>query len=323
MNAARLVGWTPMRVLWRDARPVVEWCHLDQLRFKESFFDQTIARAVSHPFNQLFRHQTSIGALEELHDVHPGLAPTGFIFHMSRCGSTLISQMLAALPQNIVISEAPPVDSILRASFRNPNVTDVERLQWLRWMVSALGQQRHAEEKYFFIKFDSWHTLELPLMARAFPEVPWIFVYRQPLEVMVSHVRQRGGQMMPGWIDPRRLGFDWGAVSEMNPDEYCARVLARCCEAVLQYPSTEGRRFINYNQLPDAIFSTLLDFFRVQFSIEELELMRHATQFNAKSPSLLFDADTIAKQRAATESVRQLAEQFVMPFYQQLEAVRF
>ena len=37
----------------------------------------------------------------------PGIDPTGFIFHLARCGSTLVSQMLAALPEHIVLSEAP------------------------------------------------------------------------------------------------------------------------------------------------------------------------------------------------------------------------
>ena len=322
MNTAHLVGWTPMRILWRDARPVVEWCHLDEGRFTQPFFEQTIMRAVPHPFNQLFRHQTPIDALGELHAVHPGIAPTGFIFHLSRCGSTLISQMLAALAQNIVISEAAPLDSVIRANFRNPVVTDEERLLWLRWMVSALGQRRHAEEKHFFIKFDSWHTLELPLIARAFPDVPWIFVYREPLEVMVSHVRQRGGQMLPGWVDPRQLGLDLQAVSEMDLDEYCARVLARFCEAVLEYKATGTRRFVNYNQLPEVFFASLLEFFGVQDNDEELERMREVTQYNAKLPSFYFSPDTQTKRLEATELVQHLAAQWVAPLYEQLEARR-
>lgn len=322
MNAARLVGWTPVRVLWQDARPVVEWCHLGQLRFRESFFEQTIGRALQHPFNHLFRHQTPIDALGELHDLQHGLAPTGFIFHLSRCGSTLISQMLAALPQNIVISEAPPVDSIIRAQFRHPNVTDDERLLWLRWIISALGQQRHAEEKHFFVKLDSWHVLDLPLIARAFPAVPWIYVYRDPLEVLVSHVRQRGRQMVPGLIDPVELGLDLRSVSEMNLDEYCARVLARFCEAGLQNRENGRCQFVNYEQLPEVFSSALLDFFGVRYNDEELERMRHVTQFHSKSPSFYFSSDTETKRCAATEFLQSLVAQRIAPLYQQLEARR-
>ena len=35
-----------------------------------------------------------------------------FVFHVSRCGSTLVSQMLAAVPQHLVLSE--PVDLLER-----------------------------------------------------------------------------------------------------------------------------------------------------------------------------------------------------------------
>lgn len=39
------------------------------------------------------------------------LEPTGFIFHMSRCGSTLTANLLGASPYNLVYSESkPPVD---------------------------------------------------------------------------------------------------------------------------------------------------------------------------------------------------------------------
>ena len=50
----------------------------------------------------------------------------------------------------------------------------------------------------YFVKFDSWNTLDLALIRRAFPDVPWIFLYRDPVEVIVSHMRQRGSQMIPG-----------------------------------------------------------------------------------------------------------------------------
>ena len=60
-----------------------------------------------------------MSALEELNERSAGLAPSLFLFHVSRCGSTLISQMLAALPQNVVISEAGPMDAILRSHLRN------------------------------------------------------------------------------------------------------------------------------------------------------------------------------------------------------------
>src|SRR5678816_558328 len=103
------------------------------------------------------------------------------IFHMSRCGSTLVAQMLAALERNIVISEARPIDQVLGAK-----VDEERRIAWLRWIVNALAQRRRPAEEFFFIKLDAWHVLHLPLIQRAFPNTPWVFLYRDPIEVMVS-----------------------------------------------------------------------------------------------------------------------------------------
>lgn len=129
-RSSSLDGWTPIRVHWRD-EPVVEWCWTDDLPFADPFFVQTIERALRSPFSLLFRRETPIGELDEL---EPGLEPNGFVFHVSRCGSTLVSGMLASSPRHLVLSEPLPVDHVLRA-----RASDDERVKWLRWMVSALG----------------------------------------------------------------------------------------------------------------------------------------------------------------------------------------
>ena len=168
---------------------------------------------------------------------------------MSRSGSTLVSRLLAALPTNIVISEARPLDSVLRAHHYDATVSEDQRIAWLRWMVSALAQQRVGDEKYFFIKFDAWHTLELPLIRRAFPDVPWVFVYRDPVEVLVSQLDHRGAHMVPGVIAPSLFGIDPSTVTTIEPEEYCARVLAALCQAAVEYHANGGL-LVNYRQLP-------------------------------------------------------------------------
>jgi gluconate kinase len=322
MKATHLVGWTPVRVFRQQSEPLIDWILLGEQRMTEPFFDQTIGYAMHHPFNMLFRHRTQIDALTELQLINPGLPPQGFIFHMSRCGSTLVSQMLASLTRNVVISEAPPIDTILRAQAHFPNVTDEQRIKWLRGVVSALGQKRHAQEQTLFIKFDSWHMLDLPLIEKAFPGVPWIFLYREPVEVMASHLRNRGGQMLPGYINPELLDLDMETISRLSLDEYAVRVLAKFCEAALQYREVGRSMLVNYRQLPEIFFSSLLDHFQVSYSTDEIESMRRVTQFNAKSPGMTFTSDTADKQREIPDEVRQLAARWVGPLYEKLEAGR-
>ena len=176
---------------------------------------------------------------------------------MSRCGSTLASQMLSALPGSVVISEAGPIDSVLRAQFRDPSVSAATRIEWLRWVVSALGQRRSGNETHLFIKFDSWSALELPLIRQAFPGVPWVFLYSNPVEVLVSQLRKRGAHMVPGTMEPALFGMNLAEAFEMQPEQYCARVLALTCEAALQHHQSCAGLMINYEQLPDALWTSL------------------------------------------------------------------
>lgn len=326
MTPSRFDGWVPIRVYTERGRPVVDWCHLGEDRFTEPFFDDTIQRCLRRPFNLLFRHQTPIDALGEWQALRAGLPPAGFIFHMSRCGSTLIAQMLAALPQNVVISEAGPIDAMLRGTFHDsdgapevPDVTDSRRVAWLQWLISALGQRRRGDETHLFIKFDSWNALALPLVARAFPLVPWIFVYRNPVEVIVSHLKQRGAHTVPALIGPEIFQIHQAAAERMTPEEYVARVLASICRAALQRLRTGAGAAVNYRALPDAMLSLLPAHWGLTVAEADRERMLDISRLDAKRSSFEFAADTAAKQRDATVLVRQMADIWLAPLYRELE----
>jgi hypothetical protein len=326
MNIAQLAGWLPIRVYWPDAtastQPMVDWLYLGERRLTDPFFEQTITSQLRHPFHLLFRHQTPIEALAELRERRPGLPLRGFIFHMSRCGSTLSSQMLAALPQSVVLSEAPPIDTVLRARFRGPELTDERRVAWLQWIVNALAQPRQGGETQCFIKFDSWHVADLPLIHRAFPDTPWVFLYREPIEVMASHANHRGAQMMQGVLEPEIFGLDRAAVRQTPFEEYCARVIGSFCEAALRHRGVGKGLLLNYRQLPDAIPDLVSGHFGVNLDESDLGRMRSAARFHAKNPVIEFVADAETKQREATETMRRMAEQWAYPLYRQLENAR-
>jgi hypothetical protein len=315
-------GWVPMRIYWRDCRPVVDWGHLGGRRFTDPFFAQTINECVRLPADLLFRHQTPLEKLDEIASSQPGLRPTGFVFHMSRCGSTLISQMLAASPENVVLSEAGPIDAVLRMSFRDPAVTEAQRAQWLRRLVGILAWRRHPAEKNVFIKFDCWHTLFLPLIQRAFPGVPWIFAYREPIEVLASQAMQLGGQMIPGVLEPGLFGWNADDVGRMPINEHGARVLAKICEAALGQIRNGKGKLVNYRQLPTAIWPALMEFWQVKFSADETARMLGAARMNAKNPVLPFKPDCQAKRDSASPEIRALSRQWLDTVYQRLESER-
>ena len=323
MNREQFDGWVPIDIYASGSRPLVEWCFVGNRRFTEPFFSKTIEDCIQHPFNLLFRHQTPIETLREWSELQPGLDPSGFIFHSSRCGSTLISQMLAELPRNVVISEARPIDAVLRAHLRDKSITDPKRIEWLRWLVSAIGQKRSGVEEHLFIKFDSWNVVELKLIKQAFPAVPWVFVYREPFDVLVSHLtRYRGLHMIPGAIDPELFALDSNQVTQIEPEEYCAQVLGQIYRAGAEGSDQTNGLLVHYHELPGAVTSRIAEHFRLNLTERECDRLAARSQFDAKNPTIRFVNEAATTNRRVSDQVRVMAERWVVPWYEQLQARR-
>ena len=318
-------AWLPVDVCaTADGRRAVGWAYAGRRRLVEPFFEDSARVLQRRPFNRFCKLWTPLdGFLRAPESSAPEptcLEPTGFIFHMSRCGSTLAAQMLAASPANVVISEAPPIDAVVQMAADAPNRAAAEAAALLKAMVGAYGQRRSGEERRFFIKLDSWHTLAMPLFRMAFPSTPWIFLYRDPVEVMVSQVRQRGVQMVPAFVPPKLYGLE--AADWTRTESYCAQVLKAVCDPVPAAYAGGGGRLVNYDQMPQAVFDTVLPHFGVACSGEERAQMDAAAQVDAKAPSFAFSSDMDSKQAAATPAILTACSAYLDPVYRRLEDLR-
>lgn len=266
-------GGTPLQVSWR---------HAGTLRFTDPFFDNTLARQVPA---QRQRCDTPAAALDA---TGPALAPDAFIFHVSRCGSTLLTQMLAALPQCVVMSEPPIIDALLRRHHDEAQCAPATAAL-LRLAVQALGQRRFGDETHFFVKLDCWHIHSLPLIRLAFPDTPFLFLYREPGAVLASHQRQRGPQMVPGLLHPALLPPAPTGLAPGDLDGYAAHVLEGFFDAALAHAA--GLTLLNYAALPQLVAMSLLPRFGIDCTVQEAELLRQRAGFHAKQPRAQFDGD--------------------------------
>lgn len=314
-------GWLPIRASWQAGELYAHWAYFGARRLRDPFFEGDVRWSLAQPFNRLFRYVTAVDKLAAWLGERPHLQPSGFIFHMSRCGSTLVSQMLAAVESNIVVSEASPIDAVVQAHVWKPDLGDERQHRWLRSMVGALGQKRRGDERRYFIKLDCWHSVALPLFRRVFPSVPWIFLYRDPVEVIVSQLRMPGAQMLPHGIGPSFHNVERSYGPGMAED-YFAQVLAKICEPALQQHREGGGLLVNYRELPDAVFSTILPHFGVTCSAADRAAMAAAAQFDAKMRGTAFLPDSAAKQQAASPAARAAAERWLGEIYGRLEASR-
>src|SRR5258705_7509570 len=143
LSVESLKGWAPVEMEFGEELPVVKWRDLMKIDFGEPMFLQTLRRLrgsdgseeICTGIDELLKIQANLDCIE----------PTGFIFHVSRCGSTLISNALRALDDSIVMCEAQPVAAAAWLFFdqsRKDRGHDHFRSVILRAVVRALGQRK-------------------------------------------------------------------------------------------------------------------------------------------------------------------------------------
>ncbi|MBI1772091.1 MAG: hypothetical protein HYR68_07070 [Burkholderiales bacterium] len=289
-----MLGWYPVAI--DAASDSLCWRHLGEARFLESFFLDTL--------NQQGREQrqlclTPLASLPERLASMPQVPPTAFIFHVSRCGSTLLTQMLASLPQCIVMSEPPVIDAFFRYYHAHPELQNATSI--FQNLIAALGQKRLIEESHFFIKFDSWHLPWLPFVRAAYPDIPIIFLYREPQAVLASHQRQRGPQMIPGLLNTSRLKAaelaDEPIIAAADFDAYAASMLSSMFEAGLEHALTADLILLNYQQLPCVLWDELLSVFQLDCDAQALLKLKARSSLHSKHRNNSFTGDPQADQR--------------------------
>jgi hypothetical protein len=303
-------GWLPAQVAWDGAQLAVDWVYFGARRLVAPFYEGDLRTALARPFNVLFRFRTPLAELGQWADAWPSLRPSGFVFHMSRCGSTLVSQMLAAAPPNLVISEAGPIDAVLQLGGAAPAGA-------LQAMIGALGQIRDGERRCF-IKLEAWHLLAMPALRAAFPQTPWLFLYRDPAEVIVSHLRQPARIAPPAVLD----AICGAGAAERRGADLAAQALGAICRAALEAEAGGGGLLVNYAELPNALWSRILPHFGVGCDEAERAAMTAAAGFDAKAPWLTFTPDVEEKRRLADDEVREACRRRLDAVYERLEALR-
>ena len=306
-----LQGWIPLYV--KGARAEVEWAHMGGERFTDSFCQETLHKLASRPFNQLFRMRSGLGLLAERAQTHPGLPLRGIVFHMSRCGSTLAAQWLAALPDSVVLSEPEPVDVLLQWL---PSTGDEMPL---RGLIAAMGQPRRDCDRRLFVKTDSAHLLQIGRYLAAFPGTPWVFMYRDPVEVLVSHQRSLSMFEVSHWLAAEGIQPPPEALQDplSNTAWTLSLILQRAARAMVQHGNG---LLVNYADLPGALDDIARHF---GVAADALDAETHAAVTGRHSKwRTAFRPDAEEKRAAADDQARELSERWLASPYRQLEQLR-
>ena len=318
-------AWLPVDAVIINGRPGLLWLDMADVSLTEPFYQQTVERVkAQNNRRELF---TEFDVLLQLEKILDSVPPTGFIFHSSRCGSTLVANACRAINGSIVLSEANPIEKLVARFITDAADKVKESLYsiFLRGVVHALGQRRTGSEQHLFIKFSCCSFAQIERIRRIWPRVPWIFLYRDPIETIVSNVAD-----VPPWLldnDRRVLASITGAapqeVVEMRIEELCARTIGSFYSLAHRLANDTGL-LLNYNQLSLPVIFSVLQFFNVSPSIEERETITRTSRIYSKevSGTRAFVADADAKQQLASDLIREMATRWASEPHRLLEQKR-
>ncbi|KRA84495.1 hypothetical protein [Altererythrobacter sp. Root672] len=293
----------------------VLWADIGDHPFREWQFMYTIEKlAQSGQIGDAF--STDFAILQDDRILADPIEPDGFLFHISRCGSTLAAKALARSPRHVVINQGGPLQrgfwATITRDWTQPAEASPENLKAFRNLVLAMTRRRRPEQVHAFVKFISWNTLYLDFAMRAFPDVPALFLYRDPAEVIVSVLRETSAVL---WAKGRRqagflMGGDWRATQDMGDVEYLAHCFAHYLDVAEQAP---GRIVhVNYKDIDPASFPTILER-GLNFKPDgaELALMLEQFRFHSKDDSdkQQFQLDSAEKRASMADEQKRLVSQ--------------
>jgi len=208
--------------------------------------------------------------------------PRGFIFHVSRCGSTLMGKALASVETFESINQP----SVLQHGFwewitRGWRDKTSEALQGrplnprrFQNLIYLLTRPRVLGTRHTFIKFISWNSIFTDFIREAFPEVPALFMYRHPAEVIASVARKTTAALV-GRDTPKGellTGASREEIEGMSDLVYLSRCYNQYFQAVLN--AGKPPKLLNYRNLhADRVAEILVDAFNLQLNPAQVEMV--------------------------------------------------
>ena len=229
-EAARRVSYRPPSGLYLPVQmskhpptqaSYIGWLRINLLDIKFAFFDGV---AISSVFDASEGKTsglltTSLEFLQEHSDAYgdhrPEAAAAGIISHMTRCGSTMAARMFAALPKTfLVLSDISVMTAVLSSAVNRGVALVTMRSIFSLYAAAAPGRKIIIHSQFTPIESPGGEDAGTKAGGggggfsryywglEAFgPNVPWIFITRDPKKVLQSNLRRP-----PSWLIGRGGG---------------------------------------------------------------------------------------------------------------------
>ncbi len=248
-----------------------------------------------------------------------GILPQGLIFHVSRCGSTLLTKVLARSPANLTINQGGPLQEGFWAAvtdhWRHEPVINERNIRMFRNLVQLMARRRRPEYRRCFIKFISWNIIYHDFIRAAYPDAAAVYLYRDPVEVIATVLQETTAVLRAKGNRHACMltGMPAEDTGQMSDIEYLAHCYAHYFRVALQTTGTGRLQLVNYARLKHS--GLLADILARGLDLRpdepELDLMREQYRYYSKDDTdrKLFSGDDEALLDVLTEADRQLIRQ--------------
>lgn len=298
----------PIGIDFPFGRPMLKMMALPEVAYKIPFFKKGIEEYGSRKNNIiLFTFEQYRTYLEN----YPQIAPKGFIFHTSRSGSTLVSQMLTELSNTRVVAEAPIFNQYLIQSIVLKN--KIFNKQNLASICYGYGVAPSDQTINIFFKFSSWLIHLAPIIFELFPNTPWIYIYRNPVEVIVSNILKRSYQVKLHQ-KPSFAAFltkiPIYEVATLSEEQLLAKILLENMKAAINVLPSDNGLVVKYKQLKSIFFPKIIPHFNLQPNQLEIDRILERSKYYSKSKDKqIFTSDSKEKQASSTRIIREVVQE--------------
>jgi hypothetical protein len=282
-SAVLVSNWLPYR--YQARHHIVNWL-VPIGDATEPFHDEYISRCLQSLFNQIIRPRCSLAFAQKQADKLSVVQPAGFIFHLSRCGSTLVSGCLSELDSTCVFSESPLLTELLLDNQLSPAELKISLQAFINLQAAAFSCRPQM-----VIKWNAWDIFRWDLIRAVYPDVPTLFLVRNPVEILTSHQRSVGRHMsgdlpIVGFHPAFSIASETTSVLDFRI-QVLQGLLSEMCK---QYLSPEVR-VVDYQSLEVKALLNVASHFNLQINPVELIKMQERMRFHSKTPGKVFHSD--------------------------------
>ena len=265
-----------------------------------------------------------IGAYIEMIKKSDYVKPTGFIYHPTRCGSTLVSQMFAQLDDTRVVSE-PKIFLDYFSYFSEDGQREIN-IEELKYYLLGYARRDKRPIKHVFFKIATLFEDFLPYIKAAFPDVPWLYIYRNPVEIAVSHLSEISpksivffGQKQP--LLAYRSDKTLSEIKTLSENDFIALLITSDYKAFIKHMTTyQDGYLVNYLDVKDIFIDKVLAHFGIVARDGEINKIQYRSGFYSKQEILQpFKNDIKEKLELASEEIRAAIKEYnVIEQYEKL-----